>query len=202
MHGKVVKFLVRIMFIHWDYFIICKMNKNQDKCIKIVLLHIQMQCFSVGPEFHLYRRFKLSFIVVSFRMVYNFSEGPTWNDLFQNIAWGSTTRTKLKKLASKDKQAIRAIYAAEYTREKIEEIKFLNIYKLNIYKVLTFMFKVKRDSTPLHQVFRSDLRQISHQYPIRFIQSNFEPNKIYSFVSRFKALNSTFKSRTKKHGIL
>ena len=174
MHGKVVKFLVRIMFIHWDYFIICKMNKNQDKCIKIVLLHIQMQCFSVGPEFH----------------------------LFQNIAWGSTTRTKLKKLASKDKQAIRAIYAAEYTREKIEEIKFLNIYKLNIYKALTFMFKVKRDSTPLHQVFRSDLRQISHQYPIRFIQSNFEPNKICSFVSRFKALNSTFKSRTKKHGIL
>ena len=175
-------------------------------------------CFSFSQfvqDFAYNLKFKLLFIVVFFRMVHKtklfrrssvkyriFSEGPTWNDIFQNIAWGSTTRTKLKKLASKDKQAIRAIYAAEYTREKIEEIKFLNIYKLNIYKALTFMFKVKRDSTPLHQVFRSDLRQISHQYPIRFIQSNFEPSKIYSFVSRFKALNSTVKSRTKKHGIL
>ena len=37
---------------------------------------------------------------------------------YKNIAWGNTIQTKLKKLASKQRQAIRAIYAAEYAREK------------------------------------------------------------------------------------
>ena len=46
---------------------------------------------------------------------------------YGNIVWGSTTQTKLKKLASKQKQAIRAIYAAEYTRENMEEMKVTNL---------------------------------------------------------------------------
>ena len=62
---------------------------------------------------------------------------------YGDIAWGSTTRTELKKLASKQRQAIRAIYAAEHTREKMEEIKVLKIYKLNIYQVLTFISEIK-----------------------------------------------------------
>ena len=37
---------------------------------------------------------------------------------YGNIAWGSTTSTKLKKVASKQRQAIRVIYAAECTRGK------------------------------------------------------------------------------------
>ena len=41
------------------------------------------------------------------------------------------------------RQANRAIYAAKYTREEMEEMKVLNIYKLNIYQVLTFLFKTK-----------------------------------------------------------
>ena len=68
---------------------------------------------------------------------------------YENIAWGSNTQTKLKKLASKQRQAIRVIYAAEYTREKMEEMKVLNICKLNIYQVPTFMFKIKRDTAPV-----------------------------------------------------
>ena len=46
---------------------------------------------------------------------------------YGNIVWGSTTQTKLKKLASKQKQAITAIYAAEYTRENMEEMKVTNL---------------------------------------------------------------------------
>ena len=30
----------------------------------------------------------------------------------------------------------------------MKEIKVLNIHKLNIYQVLTFMFKIKQDSAP------------------------------------------------------
>ena len=51
---------------------------------------------------------------------------------YGNIAWGSTIRTKLKKLASKQRQAIRVIHAAKSTREKMEKMNVLNIYKLNI----------------------------------------------------------------------
>ena len=39
---------------------------------------------------------------------------------YENIAWRSSTQTKQKKLERKQKQAIRIIHAAEYTREKIE----------------------------------------------------------------------------------
>ena len=54
---------------------------------------------------------------------------------YENIACGSTTRAKLKKLSRKQRQVIRAIYPAEYTREKMEEMKVLIIYKLNIYQL-------------------------------------------------------------------
>ena len=37
---------------------------------------------------------------------------------YGNVAWGSTSRTKLKKLASKQRQTIRAIYTAECAMEK------------------------------------------------------------------------------------
>ena len=56
---------------------------------------------------------------------------------YGNIVWRSTTRTKVKKLASKQRQAIRVIYAAEYRSEEMEEMKVLDISKLNIYQVLT-----------------------------------------------------------------
>ena len=37
---------------------------------------------------------------------------------YGNIVWGSTTRTKLKKIESKQRGVIRVIYAVEYTRGK------------------------------------------------------------------------------------
>ena len=73
-----------LLFVKWI--------KNQDRWIKNALLRIQLQCFSVGPG---RSRFKLSFIVVFFRMVHKkkvfrrssvtymtSSEDPTWKDLF------------------------------------------------------------------------------------------------------------------------
>ena len=76
-----------------------------------------------------------------------------------------------------------SIYAAKYTRGKMEEMKVLNIYKLNIYQVLTFMFKIKRDSVPTP--FRSNFREIFHQYPTRFSQSNFVEGNVLSNQTKF-----------------
>ena len=98
---------------------------------------------------------------------------------YGNIALGRTTRTKLKKLASKQRKAITAIYAAEYTRERMEEI--------NIYQVLTFMFKIKRDTAPA--AFQIDFREISHWYPTRFSQSNFIKGNILSNQTKFAVLS-------------
>ena len=46
--------------------------------------------------------------------------------------WGAPA--KLKKLTSKKRQAIRAIYAAEYTSEKKEEMKVLIFTNLTFIK--------------------------------------------------------------------
>ena len=60
----------------------------------------------------------------------------------------------------------------------MEEMKVLNIYKLNFYQVLTFMFKIKRDSASA--AFRNNFRYISHQYLTGFKQSNFVEGTILS----------------------
>ena len=49
---------------------------------------------------------------------------------------GKHNSNKTEKTGKKQRQDIRAIYAAEYTREKMEEMK------PNIYQVLTFTFKI------------------------------------------------------------
>ena len=61
-------------------------------------------------------------------------------------------------------RAIRVIYAAEHADEKTEEMKVLNIYKLNLYQVLTFMFKIKRDN--LTAAFRNNVCGTSHRCSI------------------------------------
>ena len=67
----------------------------------------------------------------------------------------------------------------------MEEIKLLNIYKLNIYQVLTFMYKIKRDTAPA--AFRNNFRKISHRYPTGFSQSNFVEGNILSKQTKFAA---------------
>ena len=124
---------------------------------------------------------------------------------YGNIAWGSTTQTKLKKLASKQRQAIRVTYAAEYARAKIDEMKVLNISKPNIYQVLTFAFKIKRDTTP--GAFRNDFREISHRYATGFSQSDFVEGNILSnqtksaVSSQGRRLRNRLLNQEKKHGI-
>ena len=103
------------------------------------LLKIRLQIileFFINPKY-IFSKVGLKILYFSFVHSYLY---------YGNIAWGSTTQTKLKKLASKQRQAIRVIYGGEYTRLKMEEMKVLNIYKFNTYQVLTFMFKIKRDT--------------------------------------------------------
>ena len=63
---------------------------------------------------------------------------------YGNIVWANTSRTKLKKLASKQKQTLRVVNN-EFTdiKEIMVRMKYLNIYKFNIYQILNFMFKIQ-----------------------------------------------------------
>ena len=60
---------------------------------------------------------------------------------------GQYKHNKTKKLASKQKQALR-IVNNEFMdiREIMVRMKVVNIYKLNIYQILNFMFKIKANT--------------------------------------------------------
>ena len=169
-NGKVIEWTTSVKFLgvllderlSWESHISVVENKVSKN---IGILHKAKNIFSKGGLKTLYFSFVHSY----------FNYG--------NIAWGSTNRTNPKKLASKQRRAIRAIYAAEYTRKKNGRNESLNIYKVNIYQVLTLMFKTKRDSAPA--AFRNDFREISHRYPIGFSQSTFVEGNILSNQTKF-----------------
>ena len=66
---------------------------------------------------------------------------------YGNLSWESAHKTNLKKIASRQKQIIRIIESDTVTRttEKMEKLKVLNIYKINLYQSLIFIFRVKNN---------------------------------------------------------
>ena len=73
---------------------------------------------------------------------------------YGNIAWCSTSMTKLKKIFSKQKQAIKTISmtSLNYKNLKPEEIMdrlgILNIYELNRYHTVNLTLRVKNNTIP------------------------------------------------------
>ena len=58
---------------------------------------------------------------------------------YANIAWASTSMTKLKKINSQQKHAIRIIHNKDkyaHTKELLRSDKILNVYQMNILKGL------------------------------------------------------------------
>ena len=99
---------------------------------------------------------------------------------YGNIVWASTSRTKLKKLASKQKQVLR-IANNEFTdiREKMVRMKVLNIDKLSIYQNLNFRFKIKINTAPC--IFENQFTEIQYKYSTRFSNNSFvESQLVYS----------------------
>ena len=77
---------------------------------------------------------------------------------YGDIVWANT-----KKQASKHRQALR-IVNNEYTdiKEIMVRVKVLNIYELNIYQALYFMFKIKTNTAP--RIFENQFTKNHHQY--------------------------------------
>ena len=86
---------------------------------------------------------------------------------YGNIAWCSTSMAKLKKLLSKQKQALSAILiptsqSESRSKQIMRELCVLNVYQLNIYNALNLMFKVKNYLIP--DAFQNKFNMISHDY--------------------------------------
>ena len=74
---------------------------------------------------------------------------------YGNIAWGSTHKSKLETLYRHQKHAIRLInFQDRFTHSKplFVEMKILNLYEINVFQVLSFIFKCKLNISP--KIFR------------------------------------------------
>ena len=106
---------------------------------------------------------------------------------YGNIAWCSTSMTKLKKLLSKQKETLRTIpipTAQSESRSKqiMRENCVLNIYQLNIY-VLNLMFKVKNGLIP--DAFQNKFNMISHDYFTKNNMRNFKEPRFSLKITKF-----------------
>ena len=93
---------------------------------------------------------------------------------YGNIAWASTTKTKLKKIYSQQKQAIKTVFNEDIlspSKELFNELRTLNIYKLNIFQNLVFIFKTRNGINP--DIFSNKFQNIEHKYPTRFSDNNY-----------------------------
>ena len=99
---------------------------------------------------------------------------------YGNIIWTSTSTTKLEKLSSKQKQALRIINNESIDiREKMVKMKVLNVYKINIYQILNFKFQIKTNTAAC--IFEDQFTKVQHQYSTRFSKNSFaESQLVYS----------------------
>ena len=107
---------------------------------------------------------------------------------YGNIAWISTTKSKLRKIASQQRQAVNAIPKndnQEITnpRKFMEGNGILNVYKLDIYQVLNFMFRVHNETIP--KSFQTKFQYIEHKYETRQSKDNFIIPKRNMRITRF-----------------
>ena len=93
-----------------------------------------------------------------------------------NLAWESTTKSKLRNIASQQRQAVNTIPKNDNqeitnSRNFMEENGILNVYKLNLYQVLNFMFRVHNQTIP--KSFQTKFQYIEHKYETRQSKDTF-----------------------------
>ena len=70
---------------------------------------------------------------------------------YANIVWASTCKSKLQRLYRQQKHSARLIHFKDrFTHAKplLEDMKALNVYELNVFNILCFMYKCKYNLSP------------------------------------------------------
>ena len=105
---------------------------------------------------------------------------------YANIAWGSTQQTKLKKLHNRQKHAARIVFRENrYTHAQplLKALSALNIFQINIFQILLFMYKVQKNTSP--PIFQNTFKKPQHKYPTQHSISNFSVPKTKLNLSKF-----------------
>ena len=103
-----------------------------------------------------------------------------------NIIWGSTFKSNLKKLYSKQKHALRIMFGINKfapISHRFKELGALNIYQLNISQTINFMGSVKTKTCP--KAFLDQFPAISHKYQTRYSKNAFKIQSAKLIVKRF-----------------
>ena len=103
-----------------------------------------------------------------------------------NIFWASTNPSKLKKLHNKQKHAARIILNRDrltHSRPLMKELNILNVYQLNIYQTLHFMFKTRNNLTP--NILVNKFNTMAHKYPTNYAAHNSNIPKTQLILSKF-----------------
>ena len=107
---------------------------------------------------------------------------------YGNIAWASATKSKLRKIARQQRKAVNAIPKSDNqeitnSRKFMEENDILNVFKLNLYQVPHFKFRVHNETIP--KSFQTNFQYIEHKYETRKSKDNFIIPKRNTRVTRF-----------------
>ena len=105
---------------------------------------------------------------------------------YGNIVWGSTCKTKLKKINSTIKHACRIILnkdRMEHSEPLMNSLNILDIYKTNLFKISQLMYDVKRNATP--EIMTNKFSKIDHDYPTQYSLENYKLPKIKVNLTKF-----------------
>ena len=80
-----------------------------------------------------------------------------------------------------------AVVVALAAQPLLEKLRALNIYQINIYQTLLFMYKIKNNLAP--NIFKNNFQDISHKYPTRHSAHNFQQLKTISKTTSFSISN-------------
>ena len=90
---------------------------------------------------------------------------------YANLVWGSTHRTYLRKINSKQKHALKLIYYQNrfyHSKELFESCEILNVYKLNLLNTALSCIKQKTKLPQHHSLKKliSLLLRIQHTFQV------------------------------------
>ena len=130
---------------------------------------------------------------------------------YANFSGASTNKTKLKKLFGKQKQAARITINQDRFKHNDPLLKILNalhVYKIKLFQVLLFMYKIKTNSSP--QIFLHQFQTINYKYATRYFRKYFKDPKRerkttyakYYIYARGPVIWSSFLNETEKNILL
>ena len=88
---------------------------------------------------------------------------------YVNIAWGSTYRNKLKTIYFHQKHAVRIVFNKDQltqSRPLLRALHALNVYQINLYQHLNFMYKLNTNQVP--STVNDLIKKPEHKYPTKF----------------------------------